>query len=1003
MSSSISPAIPGGTWVQFNAIARTWKVVENGGDIPSVEVQVLKNAIRTATPPDGRYLMFISDTPNFDPTADYRVMTEDVNELGEDIVTTDYDFDGTKYITFGWAPEVVYERSIYFNGSTDYVDMEDALDLNATEFTISAWAMRDSGSEDTSILSKRDAAYTEGYDFKINSTGRFEVSWKNGSTQTITSDVVIPVGEWHHLAVIYKSGKATLYIDGVEDKNLTLAAPPVTAQSFYIGAAGKNSPTAFFKGNIDEVRIWNKGLSEAQLRYIMNQEIEANTSFVSGSYFVSRNINPTKNEVATLPWSDLAGYYPMSTYTYTNTKDESGNGHQGALRHLRTVDRQTAPLPYISNQDGDWDINTTWLNGTKQTIPGSAALADNTITVDWNIVETSHNITMDNTSLPAGKNGNRTVLGLINDSNTITIDGDNSSKIGYGLTITHYLNLDGKIDLEGESQLIQTLNSDLEITSSGTVEKDQQGTKDLYTYNYWSSPVGVSNIVSNNNSYTVPNVLKNGTIPASPATITFLTSGYNGAVGPPLKIADYWIWKYANQASNTYSAWQHVRSTGSILAGEGFTMKGVANTSGNITLQQNYVLRGKPNNGNITLTLAPNNDYLVGNPYPSALDADEFIKDNISNLETNGRNTSGNVINGALYFWDHFASGTHVLAEYQGGYATYTLMGGTPAVCTDTRINATGTTGTKVPERYIPVGQGFFVTSVLDAGLVGLTQPVVGGTILFKNSQRIFKKEVVSGNNTGSVFLRTNSGSSKEKSSNEKTTQEADTRPKIRLMFDSPEGYHRQLLVGVDENASNDFDLGYDAVIIETNKADMYWNFVNNKFIIQAVNNFDEAQVLPLGVKTSKTGLATIRIESLENIDNTKKIYIHDKDTGVYHNLKDSNYQFQLPAGEYLNKYEITFTSPNDQNGTLGVSESELNATTVYYSNESGNIVLLNPNLTEIKNIELLNILGQSIITIDNIESKQVSEFKIKNLSSGTYVLKMHTVSGSVSKKVLVK
>jgi hypothetical protein len=414
-------------------------------------------------------------------------------------------------------------------------------------------------------------------------------------------------------------------------------------------------------------------------------------------------------------------------------------------------------------------------------------------------------------------------------------------------------------------------------------------------------------------------------------------------------------------------------------------------------------VRGKPNNGDITLTLAANNDYLVGNPYPSALDADEFIKDNISNLETNGRNTSGNVINGALYFWDHFASGTHVLAEYQGGYATYTLMGGAPAVCTDTRINATGLPGTKEPERYIAVGQGFFVSSVLDAGLVGLAQPVVGGSILFKNSQRIFKKEAVTGSNSGSVFFRTNSGSSKETNSIGKTIEIIDNRPKIRLMFDSPEGYHRQLLVGVDENASNNFDLGYDAPINETNKADMYWNFVNNKFIIQAVNNFDEDQILPLGVKTSVEGIATIRIESLENIDNDKKIYIHDKETNAYHNLKDSNFEFQLPAGEYLDKYEITFSDLVSLNESLGISENELNALTVYYSNESGSIVLLNPNLTEIKEIELLNILGQSIKTIDRIELKQVSEFKIKNLSSGTYVLKMHTVSGSVSKKVLVK
>ena len=36
-------------------------IVEKGGDMPSVEVAMLTSAIRTASPPDGRYLMFISD------------------------------------------------------------------------------------------------------------------------------------------------------------------------------------------------------------------------------------------------------------------------------------------------------------------------------------------------------------------------------------------------------------------------------------------------------------------------------------------------------------------------------------------------------------------------------------------------------------------------------------------------------------------------------------------------------------------------------------------------------------------------------------------------------------------------------------------------------------------------------------------------------------------------------------------------------------------------------
>jgi hypothetical protein len=52
-----------------------------------------------------------------------------------------------------------------------------------------------------------------------------------------------------------------------------------------------------------------------------------------------------------------------------------------------------------------------------------------------------------------------------------------------------YLKLDGKIDLVGMSQLVQTAESDLDVTSAGSIERDQQGQSNKYNYNYWSSPV----------------------------------------------------------------------------------------------------------------------------------------------------------------------------------------------------------------------------------------------------------------------------------------------------------------------------------------------------------------------------------------------------------------------------------------------------------------------------------------------------------------------------------
>lgn len=975
ISAGISPALS--TNVTFKTISRIWKVVENGGDIPSCKVRIPESAIRNINAL-GSYLMFISDTPTFSPTSDYRVMTPD----GSGNLETDYNFNATKYITFGYAPQVIVERSIYFDGLVDYIDVEDHLDLNTTEFTISAWIKRDTGTTNASIVSKRDAANSEGYDFRINGSGQLEFNL-NGGTPEITSSVAIPENKWHQVAIIYDNGNATLYIDGVADTSASsLPAPVATSQKFLIAAADGYDPntTAYFAGNIDEVRVWDIALSVNQLRYIMNQEI-IDASALPTPTLIQGDIIPTtiaNNEISAIPWTDLAGYYPMSVFTYTNINDMSGNNIQGALRNLDTVDRQTAPLPYQSGNAGSWDAAATWLNNSVQTLPNALSIVDGTTPIDWNIVEINNDIYLGATSADV-RTRDCSVQGLIINSGDLQVNGNTATTDGIGLTVTHYLKLDGTIDLEGESQLVQTDGSELDITSSGTLERDQQGNSNTYLYNYWCSPVGASNATSNNNSYTLPDVFTN---------VTFLTSGYNGNTSPA--IADYWIWKYANLPNDDYDAWQHVRSTGTLNTGEGFTMKG----PGTATPEQNYILRGKPNNGDFTLPLGLGNEYLIGNPYPSAMDADEFIRDNISAADGGKAGNTDNVINGALYFWDHFANNTHILREYEGGYATYTLMGGTHAISNDARIDASGRFTGKEPERFIPVGQGFIVKAVADAGLTGLAQPIDGGNVQFKNSQRVFSKEQVTMTNSGSVFFK---NGSKTKSNTKNKNN--DTRQKIRLMFDSPNGYHRQLLVGVDAKASDNFDLGYDALLNESNKEDMYWEFNSAKLIIQAVNNFNANQKLPLGIKTDKDGLATIKIDELENITTATNIYLHDKELNTYQDLKQGNYEVYLTADEYSNRFEITFSTSE----SLGIDDFENTNLEVYFSNENDSFIVHNPDLKYIESISVYNLLGQSIYEFSSQSYKNYIEHKAKSITAGVYIVKMKTDQGVLSKKILIK
>jgi putative surface-exposed virulence protein len=889
-------------------------------------------------------------------------------------------FEDAEYFTLAKLEELQDSYHFAFNGSSKYIDLGDNFDLTGN-FTISAWIKRD-GNNDISILSKRNAADTQGYEFKIDASGNLEMYWYNGVRQSLVSDTNIPTGKWHHVAAIY-NGTLTLYVDGVRDKAQVKLSPVATAHRALIGATGSTSPSKFWHGDIDELRIWNTALSEDQMRYIINQEIEATSGAVSGSYFKSRGVTPTKDDIGSVSWNNLIGYFPFSHVRGNCLFNESSyTNRDGRLYNTpnSSIEGQTAPLPYKSLADGSWDTSGTWLNGNVQNIPGHVSVKDFTTQVDWNIVEINHNITMSNFSLPTvdGHN-NRTLLALFVDSNKLTVDG--STGVGHGLTVTHCLNLDGSIDLNGESQLIQTVDSDLMVGNSASLEKDQQGTKDLYTYNYWSSPVGTTKMPINDvtHRYKLPEILRNGTNPTTPTAITFV-NGYDGAVsGSNISIATYWIWKFANQASDDYSQWQYVGNTGDILPGQGYTMKGVQNTFGSVAQEQNYVFTGKPNNGDINLDLSANNDYLVGNPYPSAMDAEQFIIDNGPTIEGTGNTT------GTLYFWEHWGGGSHVLAEYQGGYATYNLSGGVPTATLgtiDPDVDQTGALiGTKIPGRYIPVGQGFFV--------IGENT----GKIKFNNGQRVFRKE---GNST-SVFMRNDGDSNTEDAS----AYSYDERLKIRLGFNSVNSLHRQILITVDERATMDYDWGFDGKLNEDQMDDMYWMIDEEKYVIQGINDIVETEtVLPLGLITAAEGENSITIDELENIPIELPIYLHDIELGVYHNLRESDYSMTLPAGEHLDRFEIVFSTPD----ALSIDDAEVEQLSLYYALGREKIVIFNPKNLKLKGLEAYNIIGQSVYTNNQLWEGTYGEYELQNLSTGTYIIKLYTENNkAITKKIIVK
>lgn len=902
------------------------------------------------------YIDVMSDGTNYDISLTlYAALDDNLDGKIDDTNDTEKDgivdlFDTDDGI-FGSPRDISTKLQLYFDGRNDYADEATIINDTWNEASLMTWIKIDPSSTGAQIILGQDEFYIQ-----LNADKTI-TAYADGNS--ISYSTPLTTNQWIHIAATFEcdcsSGDFNLYING----SLETTSSPSTGgfntdtSSFTIGRL-PDTDSNYFHGYIDEVRLFNKALTANELQKIVYQEIEDNSGVLRGSILPKdiTDFDPETETSTNLDWSNLERYYRLDTYKddiiddLTSAAIDVGSGAK--IYNSKIIESQTAPLPFITSvsSSGNWADSGNWENGDVWDIDSTHS--------DYAILQIKGNIET---------SSDHSVIGLIMESGS-TLNVLNNSE----LNVSWYLELDGKIDLEDDSQLVQGSESTLEATSSGTLQKDQQGTADTYTYNYWSSPVGVSNNSSNNNAYKLPDVFTN---------IDFLTSGYNGT-SSPVAVADYWIWKFSNQESDNYSKWQHVRSTGTLQVGEGFTMKGPG--TGSISTPQNYILEGKPNNGDINLTISAGSDYLVGNPYPSAIDAHEFITDNGPNID--GPDV-GLTINGTLYFWEHWGGGSHILREYQGGYATYTLSGGVPAAAKGTNDPDVGTGGipTKTPGRYIPVAQGFFVTAEN------------GGTIKFKNSQRVFQVE----DDVNSVFTKTKNKKKREDDSLE--NENPDERIKLRIGFNSVNTIRRQLLITEDENASVDYDWGYDAPYIDTQADDMYWMINDKKYTIQGIDEINDSSIIPIGIHTKNDGLNSITIDLLENTSDDLNIYLHDKETDTYHDLKASDYEIFLIAGEYLNRFEITFSKAQ----VLGVNKSFDNPIQVYYSNEKKMIIVQNPNSNLIESVEMFNILGQSLFNLKPETTNNHLEYRAEQIKTGAYILKIKTEYGKISKKVLIE
>lgn len=551
--------------------------------------------------------------------------------------------------------------------------------------------------------------------------------------------------------------------------------------------------------------------------------------------------------------------------------------------------------------------------------------------------------------------------------------------------------------LRNQGQLLQGATGSSSNRGTGRLSVYQEGTVNNFAYNYWCSPVGNASASIGNEPFGITMLHVPTTNVAS--TPAIMSGSFNGVSGSgSLSIATYWIWRFLS--STNYAQWVHSQANTDIQAGQGFTMKGTSGSDatnvGEVAVNnpgsaQRYDFRGKPNDGNITINVGLNSFTLTGNPYSSAIDLNLFLTDPLNAA-----------IDGTALFWEHDKTvNSHNIAQYRGGYGTYNGSTSVYTPATFYTYDLAGIQGSAFSSpnniyqrRFSPIGQGFMVRGAAN------------GAVQMRNSYRLFRREGVA---TNSQF---------ERNSNEVQTADYgfyEDIPNVAgidytQVSKAPTPHFivntslnnlavRQIAIAFLPNAIDGVDLADSKFpIAEADiTADVYL-ILNNDLYVHSTTSFDENKRFPIGFKNATSGLFTftIRVHEFINFD-VDNVFLHDLETGLYHDIKDSFYEVTLPSGIYNNRFEITFKNQSLSNNDL-INEN----IAVFQNNQLQEAIVSNPDMTEIKEITLYSIDGKKISSKNNLSISNEYRISTAGLAESVYIIDVVTTTKKVAKKIIV-
>ena len=172
-----------------------------------------------------------------------------------------------------WSASGRYGAALSFNGSTSRVDIPDSASLDLTTgMTMEAWVRPTTLSSWRTVLMKEQTGGLV-YGLYANSdTNRPSAHVYLGAETDTRGTAQLAANTWTHLAATYDGSVLRIFVNGVQASSRTLGGSILTSTSA-LRIGGNSIWGEYFAGLIDEVRIYNRALTAAEIQTDMNTPI----------------------------------------------------------------------------------------------------------------------------------------------------------------------------------------------------------------------------------------------------------------------------------------------------------------------------------------------------------------------------------------------------------------------------------------------------------------------------------------------------------------------------------------------------------------------------------------------------------------------------------------------------------------------------------------------------------------------------------------------------------